>query len=149
MSPETLGALARLNMLDGETLPDRACELLEAGIDTQAVRELAGLHRPSLSEAQPLLQRALRELNVAEARPDDAILVALDFAERIIAGSMPADRGYEIGTLWRDHSAVDDLGRFYGLWAQWDDDPKYRPELKADILTSAKELLQAHGWAAA
>jgi hypothetical protein len=33
MKAETLSALTRLNMLEGETLPDRACELLEAGLD--------------------------------------------------------------------------------------------------------------------
>jgi hypothetical protein len=127
-------------MLDGESLPDQASALLSAGFDTPALRELAGLTRPTLSEAAPVLDRTLRELEVSAATPNDVILVALDYAERILSGTVPPELGaYRIGSLWRDWDGGDDLGAFYGLWAQWDDVGVDRQALESDIRVCARD----------
>jgi hypothetical protein len=114
MKAETLSALTRLNMLEGETLPDRACELLEAGLDPPpALRQLAGLVRPTLREAEPVLRRALGELGVAAPRADDVLLVALDVAERILRGAIRPEHGaHGIGP-------VSASGRRRCSWSCW------------------------------
>ena len=45
-----------------EILPDFACALLENDNDTPAIRELAGLNRPTLGDVNPIVERMFKEL---------------------------------------------------------------------------------------
>jgi len=55
----------RLELLPGEQLPEVAVAMLEAGYESQPIRELAGLHRPTRRDAGQLFEEAL-----VTVRPD-------------------------------------------------------------------------------
>jgi len=63
-------AVARwvLGLLSGEELPWVACAALEAGLDSQALRRLAGELRPTMGEAERFSRRRLANC-VSTSRP--------------------------------------------------------------------------------
>jgi hypothetical protein len=53
-----------LQQLDYAELPDVAAKLLQAGVDSPATRQLAGLDQPVFWSANPLFERMMKELSV-------------------------------------------------------------------------------------
>ena len=147
MTPEILAALWQLKSLASEEVPGTAEALLTRGYDTPAVVELAGLVRPVRSDAEPIVERALRELGVK--RPTDAEAgrsLAAFWAAEILAGRLdPYVGARRIWTeSWFACGQPDDLIPFVGLASQYEDSPEHRSELVADIVAAAKEYLDQH-----
>src|SRR5437867_5941617 len=89
MNVDLAHALYAIGRLPGESLPELASELLSKGIDTSAVRELAGLRRPTVRDAGPVFERVLADLG----RPTMPVtmaaqVIAVDLARRVVAGEM-------------------------------------------------------------
>lgn len=83
MTLELAEALFVSDRLAGENLPGLAVSLLESGIDCPALRELAGLTRPTLRDAGPVFERMVRELGRALPTRDESawrLAKALAFA---------------------------------------------------------------------
>lgn len=60
-------------------MPGVAADALEAGFDGRALRNLAGLVRPTAWEADPLWQRAQSELQLGPMSKEDALLLVADW----------------------------------------------------------------------
>jgi len=102
VSPESVLlkiAEVRLSAAAAETLPGWAADALAAGLDTPALRELAGLSRSDAAAARRLLQQAAFELGLA--MPDQAEcrrLVVSQWAKQIVAGDLtPGGRTSHLG----------------------------------------------------
>jgi hypothetical protein len=84
-------ALWRMNQLPPEDVPKLACEALEQGLDSPALRCLAGLQRPTSSEIGKLFDDACSQLGIvpasasaiAERLNDEWIWNATQVAKRI------------------------------------------------------------------
>src|SRR5258707_321054 len=75
----------QLGALRCEELPGIACDVLAAGFDCAALYELAGLDRPSMSEAGPLFRRVLQELGHFDGTmADRPIYFVARLAQRIL-----------------------------------------------------------------
>ncbi len=74
--------------LPGESLPEVAIQALMTGYDSQSLRELASLEKPTRREAGPLFEAAVSELGLEPV--DDlgtAFLVLVrEVAEKVVAG---------------------------------------------------------------
>jgi hypothetical protein len=133
----------RVGELAGEGLPDVALAMLATGLDSQSVRELAALDRPTLRDAAHLFERALAEtaqptLNEREAR--EILLVTL--LEDIVAARI--DPGAGANAVWArafDFATETEWGHFSGLASEYEDHPTLRSAIGADIVREAGELL--------
>jgi hypothetical protein len=72
MTLEQAEALFVADSLPGECLPDLAVSLLESGIDCPALRQLAGLTKPTLRDAGEVFERMIRELRRTLPTRDEA-----------------------------------------------------------------------------
>lgn len=128
-----------------EDLPDLAAEALAMGIDSPALRELAGTPSAAVRDARDLFMEAAHELGVeppteAEARRR----LARHWASQIVDGSVTPIEG--AGRIWWDAAhplnMPDDLIRFGGLASEWNDndDPEYRAKLDEEIVKAARVL---------
>ena len=83
-----------LNLIQSSELPAIACEWLEAGKDSFALRQLAGLRDPIMSDAQPLWEKALRELRLDSPGRQQALrILAASYASAILAGTLTPYQG--------------------------------------------------------
>ena len=136
----------RLGLLRGEDLPDVALRLLELGLDSQAVRELAALDRPTLRDTAELFERALRETGQVVSPEDSANrLVAAAVLRDIVAGAIDPYRGaVELWRLWTELGYPDDLTVFVSLEDDYADHPEWRPRLAEEIIEAARGRLAAY-----
>ena len=136
----------RLGLLGGEDIPGVALRMLELGLDSQAVRELAALDRPTLRDAAELFERALRETGqVVPAQEAAKRLVAAAVLRDIVAGTVEPYRGaVELWRLWTDLGYPDDLTVFVSLEDDYADHPEWRPRLEQEIIEAARQLTAAY-----
>ncbi len=133
----------RLGWLAAETLPDVAIRMLEAGFDSQALREVAGLHRPTLRDVGDRFEEALSVL----ARAPMTSSAALQYVRQAtIEGLASGDIGVEAGLrLMRDVWSADgcsaELAIFVGLEDEYRDHPDARALVVADVKEAAQALL--------
>jgi hypothetical protein len=131
LSPELRNRLAELrgDLLWGRlsgTAPDAgwlACELIEAGLDSHAVWELAGyaLSIGSMTEVEPLI----REVMVGSGFPPIDLErtpwgVARDVAQGIAEGTLPIDKGADF-LIFELGDKCDGLQEIYWLQGMMDD----------------------------
>ena len=127
-----------------EELPPVAVRLLESGIDTPTVRELAGLNESELSGAHELFRRVLQELErKAPTLEEAAETLARHLASRVLAKdanlrAIAAD-GAQLAASLDYHTA---LMPFYAA----DDDygiPEYRnrSDVERELVNYARQLV--------
>jgi hypothetical protein len=129
-----------------ERVPAQCTDLLLAGYDTPSLRVLAGLTVAELGRVNELLPRLFDELGLE--RPSDTVAgwrVAQETARTLLAEQVgPYDAARSIGDLaTRFPPLFPFLSQFIGLWSEWDDDPRHRPEYEGDIRAAASELITA------
>lgn len=105
LEPPLAAALVRRRLLPPEQTPWLAAHWLAAGLDTPALRELAGLSRrdPDTSDLWPV---ALSELHVETTVDDDR--AALAWAARQVAAGCMSTRDL-VSAFWPDHDDPGDL----------------------------------------
>lgn len=137
----------RRGELPGEELPDVAIAMLEAGVDTQPVRELAGLVRPTLREAGDLFEAALQSLGRPLLRDDQVLAVLRDgILRRTAKAEISAIAGArDLWSLWHDLGYPQDLSVFVYLEDVWCDHPEQRESVEQEIRERAMELLVKSG----
>ena len=129
--------------MPGEDLPQVAVAMLEAGFDTQSIRELAGLVRPTLRDAGELFEAALSSLG----RPpltDRQVLDVLreGLLRQTASGELSAIVGArELWALWHDLGHPQDLSTFVYIEDLWCEYPEQRAALEREIRERAQELL--------
>lgn len=130
--------------LPSEALPDVATQALVRGIDSPALRELAGTSPGEVRQAADLFRAAVEELG--EPLPDrDAALwwLVRRAARQVVSGDLAP---YE-GALWIWRNAAHeveeegDLRIFIGLSSEREDHPDASEQIDAEIVRAAAELL--------
>jgi hypothetical protein len=77
-----------LGLVPSEELPDIAVHALEVGLDTPALRQLAGELRPIMRDAGPIFEKVLVELGTRLPTKSEAgLIVAREYATEITEGS--------------------------------------------------------------
>ena len=143
MNVELAQARYSIGRLPGEDLPELASELLAKGIDTSAVRELAGLRRPTARDAGPVFERVLADLGrptmpVAVA----AQVIARDLARRAVSGEVsPREAAQRGSSLSTQADYPDVLTRFLALADDYECFPEQHEAIDAQVLRYAHELL--------
>lgn len=141
---ELIAAKLVLDEQPSEELPAVAADALSRGIDSPALRVLAGTSLREVREARDLFIAALDELGIDAPDEQDALwLLTRDVLERISRESIGA---YEGATwIWRHVywriKREGDLRVFVGLASEWDDHPAERKALERDIHAAAVSLL--------
>jgi hypothetical protein len=129
--------------LASEDLPEIATEALVRGLDSPALRILAGQSRDDVRDSADLFRVALDELGID---PPDADSAQWHLARRtagdIVAGRIRPARGAT--ELWLAYLKVRDNGDlrvFVGLASMLDDHPEDAERIEAAIVAAARELL--------
>jgi hypothetical protein len=138
-----LRALWQTGRLYPEQVPALAVELLAGGADSPALRELAGMHRPTRAEVEPVMDRALLALGAPRLDTDAAARIAArEIAADAIAGrTTPHDAAISLSALWLNHELPLDLAVFVGLVGEWQSHPGFRTEVEAMILEECEQVL--------
>lgn len=130
--------------LRSEDLPGLATDALVRGIDSPALRMLAGQDASDVRDSADLFRRVLTELNISLPDADQARwrLVRMT-AQRIVDGRINAAAGaseiWSTGYLYVQDSG--DLRIFVGLCSVLDDHPEDRAHIETKIMEAAEELL--------
>jgi hypothetical protein len=129
--------------LASDDLLEIATEALARGLDSPALRALAGQARWDVRDSSDLFRVALDELGIELPDADCAQWrLARRTADDIVTGRVRAARG--ANALWLAHQEVRDSGDlriFVGLAATLDDHPEAVDRIEADIIAAARELL--------
>lgn len=129
--------------LVSEGLPQIATEALVRGLDSPALRVLAGQSPGDVRDSADLFRVALGELGIDLPGPDSAQwLLARRTAGQIVAGRISPARGAT--ELWLAYGKVRDNGDlriFVGLASMLDDHPDDAEQIEAGMVMAAQELL--------
>ncbi|MCP4404628.1 MAG: hypothetical protein GY801_45910 [bacterium] len=137
-----------LGRLPGEEVPTIALILLEAGVESAEIVELAGMMKPTLSEVDSVFLKALNNLGIQLPNIREAtVCLAKEIAHQILAETLsPYDGARKI---WWELSNVDGgderLNIFAGLAGEYEDtfnevDRKYYEQ---QILEEARNIADA------
>jgi hypothetical protein len=143
---ELVAAKAALEFVPPEDLRDAAVAALEDGLDSPALRALAGLSSAEIDEARLLFERALAELKVPMPSPRDAVTrVAREIAAKVVDGTVApyqgAKRIWEL-TLRAPEEELSELDSFVYAASEWEDRPEDRSLFDDGIVRAAQELLE-------
>ena len=128
-----------------EDLPDVAADALVRGLDTPALRALAGTTRRDVREARDLFLQAIDELGWPTPSEDEALnTLAHHWSAEMVEGRL---RPYDAASLiwWTSANRLgkpEHLLEFVALASEWQDHPDLRPELEVAMLSAALKLLQ-------
>ncbi len=147
MDIEVSQALYTFKRLPGEQLPEIATDLLAQGVDSAAIRELAGLYEPTLRDAASLFERVLADLGRPPLTTEQAAeIVARDLARRIVTGELqPRDAAGRGSSLCPDAGYPEVLTRFLALADDYECYPEQSASIDADVVSYAKQLLAGKG----
>lgn len=126
-------------------LPEVATDLLVRGVDSPALRELAGASPDDFWAVKALFEQTLRELGIDEPADEQAALwsLAREAAREIVQGEREPGEGAQ--WIWRhlsDRAVPEgDLRIFIGWGSEWEDHPDDRARIDAGVMTAAAELL--------
>lgn len=139
-------ALGRLN---GDDLPMAAASALAEGIDSPALRELAGLSRGESREAMDLFRVAMTELGhpVPDQRGARLHLMRAAATAIVTGEGDPEDLAHEINwqACYSGSAELELIGRhFLELYAGWGVTAADEQESAAAVRAAAAELLRAH-----
>lgn len=130
--------------LRSEDLPALATKALVQGVDSPALRQLAGQPAWDVRDSRDLFQQALEELGITVPDREDALWrLVRKTARGIVDGGV---RPHDGATwIWRQASKeVEDSGDlrvFIGLASHLDDHPEDRSWGEAEIIAAANDLL--------
>jgi hypothetical protein len=143
MNIDVAQALYMIKRLPGEELPNIAVDLLVHGVDTAAVRELAGLQGPTLRDAGALFERVLTELGRPSMTIEQAAqVIARDLARRVLAGELqPRDAANRGWSFCPEAGYPDVLTRFLAYADDYECYPDQSASIDAEVIDYAKHLL--------
>jgi hypothetical protein len=134
-----------LGRLPTQALPVIATDALVSGLDSQALRELAGELQPTDEDSGPLFEEILDEIGVGiPDRSRAGLVLATAYAAQIVDGTLSPYEGAR--HIWRIELDVEglmhDLGPFVYWASEWQEtnDPASRQECEAAIRAAAVEL---------
>lgn len=129
--------------LASEDLPEIATEALVRGLDSPALRVLAGQSRDDVRDSADLFRVALDELGIDLPDADSAQWhLARRTAGDIVAGRIgPARGATELWLAYLKTRDNGDLRVFVGLASMLDDHPEDAEQIEADMVAAARELL--------
>ena len=131
----------RLGLLRPETLPDLACAALQAGFYSESLCVLAGLVRPTMRDAGPLLADALTELGRPRMTREQRLqFLAAHWARAIVDGAIRPIQGADQLALFYPCEELPEAVEFRHLADQWEWIQR-RPELEREIIETARRLL--------
>jgi hypothetical protein len=146
---EVAQALYTLRRLPGEELSRVGVDLLQSGVDTQAVRELAGAQSNTLRDSGELFERVLLELRRPNMSARDAALViARDLAKKVVAGAMlPRDAAERGSSLCPDAQYDELLTPFLAYADDYECYPGSHARIDAEVIEHSRKLLagEPHG----
>ncbi|MFC4856757.1 hypothetical protein [Actinophytocola glycyrrhizae] len=127
-----------------------ALDALIGGVDTPALRQLAGLTRGEEPEAHDLFEQVIHELDLAPSLPDhpaDARWVLIRWWCRLIVDGdlSPVEGGQRISTMWSEVGYADAIRPIVGAVSQWEDWTEHydvaRETCAEEIVAAAQQLL--------
>lgn len=123
-----------------------AIALLNEGLDSQPLRELAGLDRPTLRDACALFDRVLEQHGIPVPDKRSAQLLMLEYyLDRLARRDVdPCVGAYEVWAMAGDLFDGEQLKAwvgFVGLASEYEDHAAERAELGAEIVTLARDTL--------
>jgi hypothetical protein len=140
---EVAAWLAAVGRLASDDLPKVATEALVRGLDSPALRVLAGQARWDVRDSSDLFRDALGELGIEFPDADRAQWnLARRTASDIVAGRVRAAHGAD--ELWLAYHTVRDNGDlriFVGLASMLDGHPEDTEQIEAHMVAAARELL--------
>lgn len=131
-------------MQPAEGLPDLATDALLRGLDTPALRELAGAAPDDYWLIKGLFEKVAEELGLDMLEEQAALWeLARHKAGEIASGEVgPAAGAHWIWSeICHRIEREGDLRIFIGLASEWDDHPRQRAELETQIIRAAEELV--------
>jgi hypothetical protein len=141
----------QFDFLSCDELPELAVKALQAGLDSQSLRLLAGELRPTWADCEPLFERALHDLGIHyQPRPEAGFALALHYARGIASGDLAPYQGAR--RIWLDvanefinnPTIWDELRIFVCLVSDLDECPAERVNIEQEIRDQAKKLLGRH-----
>jgi hypothetical protein len=129
-----------------EDMPKFAADALEAGYDGAALRQLAGLMKPTMREVGNLFQEALAEIGKVKvhSRQQAALFLSRLVATAIVEGNIDPIRGCSVLADYAFKSGYPPfLAEFEQLDGalEWGDHAPSRSELIEQIIEQARELV--------
>lgn len=142
---EVAGLMWAIDDQPAGDLPNIASDALVRGLDSPALRELAGTVGDDFWQVKRLFERALRELGYELPDEQGALWrLARHKASEIVAGCVtPTEGAHWIWSHVCDRpQSGGDLRVFIGLASEWDDSPEHRTELDLHIVAAARWLFE-------
>ena len=127
-----------------EDLPDMAADALVRGLDSPALRMLAGQPRDAVRDSADLFRAALEELGIDLPDADTAHwLLARQTATDIVEGlTAPANGASHLWTVYESVQDSGDLRIFVGLASLLEDHPEDAEAIELQIVQEAQALLE-------
>jgi hypothetical protein len=138
-----LAAEVALGVAESQELVDGAIAMLDAGTDSPALVELAGLAPSATSQAERLFRRALVELAMSIPSVQDAVMhLARESAAEIVSGIVSPYDGAK--RIWhctlRASERLPELDPFVYAASEWEDRPADRDFFDGAIRNAAVAL---------
>jgi len=131
-----------LGFIGPEAIVSKAANVLNEGVDSHSIRQLAGMSSAESDEVRTVFHAALRELGLEAPSPHEAaILVATEVASRIAGGSTsPYDGAKEIWNIVRrlPLEPLPELDTFVYGASEWEERPEDQKNFAAGIVAAAK-----------
>jgi hypothetical protein len=142
---ELVAAKAALDLAGPEGFPAAATVALTEGVDSPALRVLAGLSEADVDQASALLGQALEELNLPAPTPRTAVLdLARELAREILDATLAPHEGarriWDL-TLRVQGEDLPELDSFVYAASEWEERPEDRAHFEAGIISAARDLL--------
>ena len=140
-----VAAKHRLELLLSDELPAAAARVVQLGIVSPALEELAALRPSYTEEAQVLFRDALRELKLEVPNERDAVLlIAREIAAEILAGHVSAKAGAR--RIWDARSrawsaSVPELDTFIYADCEWDERERDSDLFTQGVIEAARDLV--------
>ncbi len=142
---KTAAAFYTLGLLTSEELVEIGTEALGHGVDTPAIRTLAGLADSEISEARLLFEQVVRDSGEDGLVLEQAALIAGSFvARRIVAREVsPRSGAKEIEAIYSASNYATELGSIGLLYDEYAwDEPRSSEEIDRDVLKEAQLLVE-------
>ncbi|WP_459642369.1 hypothetical protein [Kineococcus sp. NUM-3379] len=134
-----------LGELDVEVMPAWAVEALQAGLDSPALLELAGMGPGELTYVPAVVTAALQELGAPNLTEQQARWeLAYAWAEAMLTGELtPSEAARNIWQdAWHPLECPEQLSVFAGEASEWEDHPEHRSTYEHRMLQDARDLLR-------
>jgi hypothetical protein len=119
--------------------------MLEAGYDTETLRQLAGMDDTGQSGIGTMFEKVLQELGRRRLSKTEAgHRLAMETCQDIVSGRIsPYEGARKIWwEIWDADRNLDHLRVFVGLASEYEDDHTHRSEYSNDILQEARRMLE-------